>query len=174
MQVLKFGGSSVANAENISKVAHIVRREGARGRTIVVVSALGGITDLLLQGGRLAAAGDLAYKETVQTISQRHLDTTRALLPVTNQSSVLSQVMQRCNEIEDIYNGIYLLRECSDRTKDRILSYGELISSQLLSAFLASQEVANQWVDARELVVTNSQFTRALVDFGATNKKIES
>src|SRR5436305_10562649 len=109
MQVLKFGGSSVANATNINKVINIISEEVKKEPTVVVVSALGGITDLLLQCGTLAGKGDQAYKELVHEITRRHLDTAKALLPVTNQSSLLSHIMQRCNEIEDICNGIFLL-----------------------------------------------------------------
>src|SRR5438270_11414071 len=107
MQVLKFGGTSVANAENINKVTSIVQQAIARmqNKTIVVVSALGGVTDVLLQSGSLAASGDESYKDLLQKVEQRHLEAVKALIPVTQQSSVLSWVKQRCNEIEDICNG---------------------------------------------------------------------
>ena len=92
MQVLKFGGSSVANAENINKVVSIVNKAIQKERTIVVVSALGGITDTLIAAGTLASNGDEAYKEKLQLIEQRHLEAVKALVPVTKQSSVLSLV----------------------------------------------------------------------------------
>src|ERR1700712_463850 len=124
MQVLKFGGSSVASAENIKKVIAVIRDKSKAGRTVTVVSALGGITDLLLHCSELAAAGDEIYKEKIHEIEQRHLQAVRDLILVTNQSSVLSFVKTQCNEIEDILNGIFLLKELSARTKDRIVSYG--------------------------------------------------
>src|SRR2546423_15642604 len=99
MQVLKFGGSSVANDSNIKKVAEILQQEIKKDKSVVIVSALGGITDLLLKCGNLAAEGNEQYKEIAQQIAQRHLDTVKELLPVSNQSSLLSQVMQRCNEL---------------------------------------------------------------------------
>lgn len=172
MQVLKFGGTSVANAENINKVTSIVQKKLNQGKTIVVVSALGGITDLLLKCGTLAAKGDPAYKQLLQDITQRHLATVKSLLPVTNQSSILSQVMQQCNEIEDVCNGVFLLQELSVRTKDKIVSYGELLSSQIISAYLNCTGVKNTWVNARNLIITDSSFTKANVDFEQTNKKI--
>jgi aspartokinase/homoserine dehydrogenase 1 len=172
MQVLKFGGSSVANAENIRKVANILSEAVKKEKTVVVVSALGGITDLLLQCGTLAGKGDLRYKQLLQEISQRHLDTAKELLPIHNQSSMLSQIMQRSNEMEDICNGVYLLNEFSPRTKDRILSFGELISSQLLSAYLKASGHDNQWKDARELIQTDSSYTKATVDFTVTERLI--
>ena len=172
MQVLKFGGTSVANAENINKVSSIVQKKLETDKTIVVVSALGGVTDLLLKCGNMAAKGDAGYKQLLQEITQRHLATVKSLLPVTNQSSILSQVMQQCNEIEDVCNGVFLLQELSARTKDKIVSYGELLSSQIISAYLTCTGVQNTWVNARALVSTDSNFTKANVDFETTNKKI--
>lgn len=174
MQVLKFGGSSVANAENIKKVKAIIEQEAGRQKTIVVVSALGGITDVLIQCGQLAAASDLLYKQLLQQATRRHLDTIRELLPLTGQSGVLSQIMQLCNEIEDICNGIYLLKEFSDRTRDRILSYGELLSSQIIAAYLNSAGTTCRWKDARELIRTDSGYTRAVVDFAVTDQQIRA
>jgi aspartokinase/homoserine dehydrogenase 1 len=172
MQVLKFGGTSVANAENMNKVSSIVQQAMARlpqGKTIVVVSALGGVTDVLLQSGGLAAAGDESYKELLQKVEQRHLEAVKALIPVTQQSSVLSWVKQRCNEIEDICNGVFLLGELSARTKDRIVSFGELLSSKIIAARLNAQGVENIWADSRELIRTDSHFGSAVVDFSVTN-----
>jgi bifunctional aspartokinase / homoserine dehydrogenase 1 len=172
MQVLKFGGTSVANAENILKVIAIVQRAAQKDKTIVVVSAFGGITDALLQSGMLAANGDESYKELLQVSEQRHLDTVKALIPVSQQSSILSWVKQRCNEIEDICNGVFLLGELSPRTKDRVVSFGELLSSKIISERLKSLSLSNAWKDSRELIVTDSNFGFATVDFPATDKKI--
>src|SRR5574337_170754 len=148
MQILKFGGTSVANAENIRKVKDIIQlKKGAK--TVVIVSALGGVTDELLKCGSLAANSDSSYKENLQKLTERHLNTVKELLPLNNQSSVLSFVMQQFNEVEDICNGIFLLNDFSDRTKDRILSYGELISSKIISSYLASDGLPNKWVDVR-------------------------
>ncbi len=171
MQVLKFGGTSVANAENINKVVAIVQKALQQHKIIVVVSALGGVTDSLLLSGRLAASGDEQYKEVLKTVELRHLEAVKTLIPVTKQSSVLSWVKQRCNEIEDICNGVFLLGELSARTKDRIVSYGELLSSQIVSMRLKAIEVENTWTDMRELIVTDSNFGHAAVDFAATNAK---
>lgn len=168
MQVLKFGGSSVANAENISKVTEIIQKY-TTDKTIVVVSALGGITDLLIKAAELAEKADEIYKETLQEIERRHLETVKQLIPVQQQSSILSMVKRACNEVEDICNGIFLLGELSPRTKDRIVSYGELLSSQIIHAKLHSDEI--KWVDSRSLIVTNDNYGMAAVDFEATNKK---
>jgi bifunctional aspartokinase / homoserine dehydrogenase 1 len=172
MQVLKFGGTSVANAENINKVVAIVKESVKKDRTVVVVSALGGITDLLLGAAELAAGGSESYKERLSEIEQRHLDAVKQLMPVVHQSQLLSLVKKSCNEIEDICNGIYLLGELTPRSKDRISSYGEWISSQIVAAKLKAEKTDNTWKDARELITTNSVFTAAEVDFAVTNKKI--
>ena len=172
MQVLKFGGTSVANGENINKVVALVQEALKKDRTILIVSALGGITDTLIQAGQLAAAGDESYKEKLQEIEHRHLDTVKHLLPLTRQSSILSLVKQRCNEIEDICNGVFLLSELSARTRDKIVSYGELLSSLIISARFTALDVPNDWVDSRDLIVTDSQFGHATVDFPLTNRRI--
>jgi aspartokinase/homoserine dehydrogenase 1 len=174
MQVLKFGGTSVANAENINKVIEIAGHALKKDRTIVVASALGGITDALIQCGTLAAAGDEAYRDKLEEVAHRHLETVRVLIPLTQQSAVLSLVKKRCNEIEDICKGIFLLGELSDRTKDKIVSYGEILSSQIISARLSSLGISNLWKDAREIIQTDSQFGYALVDYETTNHKIKS
>ena len=173
MQVLKFGGTSVANANNINSVVSIVQaklREDAK--VAVILSALGGITDALLEAATLASVGDILYKEKLLAIEQRHLTVVKELIPLDKQSSVLSMVKKRCNEIEDTCNGVFLLKELSARTKDSIVSYGELLSSQIFAAKLKSVGINNTWKDARELIATSSDFGNATIDFAATNKNI--
>ncbi|MEO6313460.1 MAG: bifunctional aspartate kinase/homoserine dehydrogenase I [Chitinophagaceae bacterium] len=174
MQVLKFGGTSVANAENITKVVAIVQQALKKDKTIVVVSALGGITDTLISAATAAADGNEKYKDLLLEVEQRHLEVAKALIPVTQQSSVLSMVKKYCNEIEDICNGIFLLRELSARTKDRMVSYGELISSQVIAARFKTTHATSTWKDARHLIVTNADYGNAPVDFAATNQQIET
>lgn len=174
MQVLKFGGSSVANAENIKKVLTILQQKTAQNKMIVVVSALGGITDLILQCSKMAAAGDAEYKTHLQEIEQRHLQAVRELIPITIQSSILSFVKTQCNEIEDICKGIFVLQELSPAIKDRVVGYGELLSSKIIAAFLENNDLKAHWTDARKLITTDSTFGNALVDFETTNKKIVS
>lgn len=172
MQVLKFGGTSVANAENISKVISIVQAAAQKDTTVVVVSALGGVTDLLLNAAALAAEGNETYKEKLLTIEQRHMDAVKQLIPVASQSQLLSLVKKSCNEIEDICSGIFLLGELTARSRDRIGSYGEWLSSQIIAAAFRAQGTAAKWKDSRELITTNSAFTHAEVDFTVTNTKI--
>jgi aspartokinase/homoserine dehydrogenase 1 len=172
MIVLKFGGTSVANAENIDKVIGIVREKLKGDSLIVIVSALGGTTDALLQCGKLAAVSDETYKEKLQQIEQRHITTVKELIPVQHQSALLSMVKKMCNEIEDLCNGVFLLNELSPRTIDKLLSYGEVLSSQIIAAAFISREIEATWVDAKQVIKTNSDFGHALVDFALTNENI--
>lgn len=173
MQVLKFGGSSVANADNINKIVSILEERLKTEKLVVVVSALGGTTDALISSVLLASEGNELYKEELRKIENRHLDAVHQLLPVAQQSRVLSMVKQQCNEIEDICNGVFLLRELTPRTKDRIISYGELLSSQIISAKFQSAGFENKWADARNFIITNSHHGNAVVDFDSTNQKIQ-
>lgn len=164
----------MANAENINKVVSIIKAAIQRDKTVVVVSALGGVTDLLLSAASFAADGNEQYKEKLAVIEQRHLDTVKALIPATHQSSLLSLVKKSCNEIEDICNGIFMLGELTARTKDRIACYGEWLSSQIISAKLKADGISNEWKDTRQLIITNSNFTSAEVNFELTNARIRN
>lgn len=174
MQVLKFGGSSVANAENISKVAAIVSKAVQKESTILVVSALGGVTDQLIDIGVKAAAGNELYKEQIQLLENKHLDAVRALLHIQNQSATLSWVKQQLNELERVCDGIFLLGELSARIKDRLVSYGELLSSYIITAKLTELNLQPLWTDARQLIRTNDLYGNAVVLFDKTFTNIQA
>lgn len=174
MQVLKFGGSSVANAENINKVVAIVLRAIEKSPVVLVVSALGGVTDQLIQTGTLAANGNEEYKQQIKLLETKHLDAVRSLLPIQEQSATLSWVKQQLNELESLCDGIFLLGELSPRIKDRLVSYGELLSSYIISARLQSMQVKQQWVDSRKLIITNDQYGNAAVNFAKTEAAIRT
>ncbi|PVD53765.1 bifunctional aspartate kinase/homoserine dehydrogenase I [Terrimonas sp.] len=164
MQVLKFGGTSVGSADNIKKVIDIVRKALQKDRAVVVVSALGGTTDALLNAGALASNANEQYKDELQRIEQRHLEAVKQLIPVQQQSGMLSLVKKICNEIDDVCNGVFLLGELSARTKDRIASYGELMSSQIIAGAFNSAGTPALWKDARKLIRTNTNFGNAQVN----------
>lgn len=174
MQVLKFGGSSVANAENIGKVALIVSKAIQKDATILVVSALGGVTDQLIEIGIKAATGNESYKEQIQLLENKHLETVRSLLHIQNQSATLSWVKQQLNELERVCDGIFLLGELSARIKDRLVSYGELLSSYIITAKLAEMNLQPIWTDSRQLILTNEQYGNATVQLEKTYANIES
>jgi aspartokinase/homoserine dehydrogenase 1 len=172
MQVLKFGGSSVANAANMNKVVAIVLEAAKKETALLVVSAMGGVTDSLINSGTLAESGDETYKNILKDLEQKHLDTVRDLLPIQQQSATLSQVKQKFNELEAISDGVFLLGELSERTKDKMVSYGELLSSLMIAAKLKSCEDSTLWVDSRLLIRTNSTHGNAVVDNAITTENV--
>ena len=173
MQVLKFGGSSVANAKNMNQVVSIVLEAVKKEPLVLVLSAMGGVTDALLQTGSMAEAGNESYQQVLKGLEQKHLDAVRELLPIQQQSACLSQVKQKFNELEAISDGVFLLGELSERTRDRMVSYGEVLSSLIMAAKFQSIPIDQHWVDSRNLIKTNSHHGNALVDFGKTNQLIK-
>ena len=173
MKVLKFGGTSVANAQNIELVSRIVRNEAQNQPIAVVVSAFSGVTDLLLKASALASQKNEEYQDILQTIEQKHLDAVKDLIPISNQSSWLSFVKKQCNDIEDLCNGIFVLGEFTDRIRDKVASYGEYLSSNIIAAKLENEDADVFWADSRLYIKTNSNFTNAKVDFEETNQKLK-
>lgn len=170
MKVLKFGGSSVSNAENIRKVLSILEQE--KEPLAVVVSAFGKVTDLLLEASNLASAKDIQYKEILKTIEYRHIDATKELIPINDQSAILSQVKRMLNHLETLLDGCFLLGELSKKSSDAILSFGELLSSYIISEALKQKIKNTDFKDSRELIITNKHFGKATVDFSITNAMI--
>ena len=172
MKVLKFGGTSVANAQNIKLVLDIVQKQAKQDQLIVVVSALSKVTDLLLLASQKAAANDEGYKEIVAEIEKKHLDTLKELIPVSEQSSLLSHIKRIINHLETLLDGCYLLGELSPRTADTILSFGELLSSYIIAEALKQNLKNSSYKDSRELIKTNTNFGKAAVNFEITNPLI--
>ncbi len=173
MQVLKFGGTSVANAGNIIRVIDIVKNAVSNDKTIVVVSALGGVTDLLLDAASLASKGEESYKEKLTMIRQRHLDCIKELIRQTGRQALDDLLSDACKEIEGLCNGIFLLGELTPRSTDRLAHYGEWLSSQIIAAACKEKGLDVLWKDARELIQTNSAFGSAIVDFVVTGKQVK-
>ena len=173
MKVLKFGGSSVANAENIKKVVAIVKQPQYT-KAIVVVSALGGVTDSLISLATKASNGDESYKEILVELENRHIETVQSLLPINNQSACISAVKQHFNELEDVCEGVFRLGELSDRTKDKVVSYGELLSSKIISFYIQTSGTPIEWIDSRKAISTNSNYGFAAVDFAKTTEHVEA
>lgn len=171
MKVLKFGGSSVANSENINKVLQIVEKRSLEDRLVVAVSAFGKTTDQLIKGANLASQKDDSYKEVLQTLEKHHLDTIKALFPIKEQSSIISYCKQLLNQLETIYEGCYLLQELTPKTLAKISSFGELLSSYIISKS-ANVRFATAYKDSRELIIASDNYLNALVDFDVTNDNI--
>jgi aspartokinase/homoserine dehydrogenase 1 len=173
MQVLKFGGSSVGSPEAISKVIAIVKERVKTNQVIVVVSAMSGVTDQLILLAQSASQGNEAYKTIIQNLEQKHLDAVRALLPIQQQSGTLSMVKQLINEIESNCDGLFMLRELTMRMQDRLISYGEILSSKIIAAAFEAEGVDQVWLDSRAVIKTNSKYFNAVVDKELTNKTIQ-
>ncbi|URM35230.1 bifunctional aspartate kinase/homoserine dehydrogenase I [Flavobacterium anhuiense] len=173
MKVLKFGGTSVANAQNIKLVLDIVNQKAKQDQLVVVVSALSKVTDLLQLAAAKAAANDESFREVVAEIEKKHLDTLKELIPVSEQSSLLSHVKRIINHLETLLDGCFLLGELSPRTADTILSFGELLSSFIIAQ--AYQQISKDAVykDSRELIKTDNNFGKAAVNFEVSNKLIQ-
>ncbi len=174
MQVLKFGGSSVGTPEAISKVISIVKERVKTKQAIVVVSAMSGVTDQLILLAQSASQGNEAYKTIIQNLEQKHLDAVRALLPIQQQSGTLSMVKQLINEIESNCDGLFMLRELTMRMQDRLISYGEILSSKIIAAAFEAEGVDQVWLDSRAMIKTNSKYFNAVVDKDLTNKTIQA
>lgn len=169
MKVLKFGGSSVANAENIKKVVEILR--ATDGPAVVVLSAMQGTTDKLIDAGRLAERGDESYRTKIDEIRTLHISTIIELFAGDGQQ-IRDEITDRFAELEWLCRGVELIGELSARTLDNILSFGELLSTKIAAAYLTSIGVECEWADSRELIVTDSNFGFAAVDFRATNERV--
>ncbi|AVI51177.1 bifunctional aspartate kinase/homoserine dehydrogenase I [Pukyongia salina] len=171
MQVLKFGGTSVANAENINKVVDILKNKSVEAPVIAVVSALGGMTDTLQQAGELANAKDQQYIQLWESIKERHLETASQL---GLGSETKDEINQRLNELKEIYHGIFLINEFTTKTRDKVLSYGELLSAFIISNCLKNELDGTELKDSRELIVTDSNYTNARVMDDVTSQNIRS
>ena len=172
MKVLKFGGSSVANAENIGKVIEIVKRAAADDACVVVLSAMQGTTDSLIEMGRAAEHGDDGFIARLTEIRDKHRDAIETLFQNGDTSTVGEFVDSILHELESITEGVRRVRELTPKTLDRVLSFGEIASSRMVAAKLAAEGIENEWHDSRLLIRTDSNHGFAAVDLSETNKRI--
>lgn len=172
MKTLKFGGSSVATPERIATVGQIVIEAARHEDVIVVVSAFGGITNLLLESARLAERGE-SYRQGFDSIARRHRSAVDALLTGTRRRRTRAAVDERLAELRDVLHGISLLRHAPPRALDLTASFGERLSALIVAAYLDRFRPA-ALVDAREVIVTDDDFTQAAVQFGPTNRAIRA
>ena len=130
MKVLKFGGTSVGSVQSISCLKKIVENEAGQQPVIVVVSALGGITDQLLATAKMAQQGDESYMAQLQVMRQRHHSMADTLVADRSKHDTLATVIDTLfDELKSIYYGVYLIRDLSSKTQNAIVSYGERLSS---------------------------------------------
>ncbi len=169
MNVLKFGGTSVANAGNITKALAIVENSSKNDRLAVVVSAFSGVTDLLVLAAAHAAAKNKDYKTIVSQIEQKHKEAIDELIALPEQRELIDSVNGNINELKTLLDGCFLLGELSNRTSDAILGFGELLSSQIIAKALQQKIKDAAYKDSCEIIKTNNNFGKAVVDFDLTN-----
>ena len=166
MKVLKFGGTSVGTVESLRNVKAIV--EGQSEPVIVVVSALGGITDQLINTARLAAQGDISYLENYARIVDRHHKVIDGIVPEHSRLDVQSIVNPLLEELGNIYRGVNLIKELSDRTLDIIVSYGERLSSVIISRIIDGAT----HLDSRNFIKTEKQWNKHVLDNDTTQRRV--
>ena len=171
MHILKFGGSSVGTVESIKQVIAIIDNHRQQNTPIVVVcSAMGGVTNQLIEIGRMAITGETDYMELVRRIEDRHFNIIKALIPVKEQGKVVAHVRGIINELEDLLRGVSLIRELTPRTHDLITSFGERLSTTIITECVRSAGIAAQFLDARTIIKTDAQFGQAEVNYTLTNE----
>ncbi|MUU77282.1 bifunctional aspartate kinase/homoserine dehydrogenase I [Winogradskyella endarachnes] len=182
MKVLKFGGTSVGSAENINKVITILDQQSKNTNIAVVVSAVGGITDKLLEAANLACNKNEAYKQKYDVIWSIHNKVIEGLFEnsandneIKKQRDSLSDIIsEKLNDLKSLLNGIYLINELSPKTKDKLLSFGEALSSTIIYHTLKSRSLDAALKNSQEVIVTDSNFNNAIVNFEVTNSNIQN
>jgi len=172
MQVLKFGGSSVANAENMSKVVDIVANAVDRDRTILVASAISGCTDTLIKIGTLASQRDESYKGLIEELQEKHHVIIRDFLPLEKQAESQEVCDSLFDSLRSIAQGVFLLGELSPASLDAIQGFGELWSTKILATKLASIGIATKWIDSRNIIRTVAKGDKNIVDVQKTYSRI--
>lgn len=166
MKVLKFGGSSVGTAQNIRSVKHIV--EATDHPVIVVVSALGGVTDQLLRLSRKASVGDISYHAEVEVLQHRHHQLIMDVIAPEKQAPLMAEIDVLINELRSILYGVCLIQDLTQKTEDAIVAYGERLSSLICASLIdgASHK------DSRTFIKTTKENDKHVVDFELTNRLI--
>jgi len=172
MLVLKFGGTSLANAERIGEVADIVSRLYRKEKKIAVVcSALGGVTDELIRMSRFAASQNEDYIELFRQIRNRHAECV-AGLGMKKNKSLHDFIESVFAELHDILHGVFLVRELSPRTLDFISGQGEILSSKIVAHYFNRRRIPSDFMDARNYIRTDENFGSARVNFTVSNRNI--
>lgn len=167
MKVMKFGGTSVGSVSSVLSVKKIV--EAVNEDVIVVVSALGGITDKLIKTSRMAAVGDASYEKEMKEIVNRHIEMVYTVIPAGHEREILlDQVNELLSELKDIFQGIYLIHDLSPKTSAAIVSYGERLSSIIVAALIDGAK----WFDSRTFIKTEKKHNKHILDSDLTTQLV--
>ncbi|MDG2368102.1 MAG: bifunctional aspartate kinase/homoserine dehydrogenase I [Flavobacteriaceae bacterium] len=170
MIVIKFGGSSISSSKNIEKSLRIINNY--KGNVIVFFSAFGGITNLLLECGKLASLQNKEYLNKLEEVKEKHLHICKSLFDINNQSPILSFVQQNLNHLESILEGVYNLKEFSNKSSATIAGFGELMSHHIIGKLGESRGLDFLVKDSREIITTKLvKVNNNQVDFDLTKKK---
>lgn len=174
--VMKFGGTSVGSVDALNQAARIVKTQDARWENlVVVVSAMSGVTNMLLQCAQAVAQGDQAtYTRLIDAIRTRHLQTVQELISGPDEQQALVDVVDELiHELNIICSSAYVLGEVTPRAVDAICSFGERINARVFSVLLSQLGLASQAMDATELIVTDNNFQHAHPIMDATRIKVQ-
>ena len=175
MHILKFGGTSVGSVESIRQVIRIVTAHRQQETPIaVVLSAMSGVTNQLIEIGRMATDGQPDYMDLVRRIEDRHFNVVKALVPIKEQGKIVGAIRGTVNELEDLLRGVSLIRELTPRTMDLIMSFGERLSNLVVAECTKAGGLPAVFCDARELIKTDAQFGHAEVNYTATNPLVQA
>lgn len=174
MKVLKFGGTSIKNAERIQNVGEIIRSKSNADELFVVVSAFGGITDLLNATAEAAVRNDRAYLKSLELIKNTHYGIVDTLFEGAVHDEIMVIVNKYFARLSEIFHGISLVKDLAPKTTNQILSYGERLSARIISAYLSSTDLPAEYLDSREVVKTDSIYSAANVNFRKTNRRIKN
>lgn len=174
MQVLKFGGTSVANATNMSKVVDIVTKAVSRDRTILVCSAISKCTDTLIEIGRRAASGEGSYRNLIDDLQEKHHAIISELLPTECYAEVAAMCDDIFSDLRAIAHGVCLVRELSATSLDAIQGCGELLSTKIIAKRFALNGIRTLWVDSRDIIRTRVVDNKTLVDTTITYAAVQS
>ena len=171
MKVLKFGGTSVGSVKSILSLKRIVEKEARKQPIVVVVSALGGITDMLISTSRLAQEGKDEWKEQFEQMVDRHHKMRDTIITDTNERDMLfNKVDSLFEQLHSIYFGVYLIHDLSKKTLDAIVSYGERLSSNIVSTLVKG----SRWMDSRDFIKTTiSPNGKIILDTDLTNHLVK-
>ena len=169
MKVLKFGGTSVANSDSLEKVTSIISNQSEK--IIVVVSALGGVTDLLFKSMQKALNGDETFSSEIEIIEEKHLELIKKSIKIINHSKIISYLKKILNQLETTLDGIIALRELTPKTISKIYSYGEILSSKIILEILKENELDVVLLDSRNIIITENKNNKDIVDWKKTSNK---
>ena len=170
MRVLKFGGTSVGSVKSILSLKRIVENAARHQPVVVVVSALGGITDKLIATARLAVSGDSRWRQSFEEMVDRHHKMIDTIITDPNSREYLFNTVDALFEqLNSIYFGVYLIHDLSPKTQDAIVSYGERISSNIVAVLVKG----SKWMDARSFIKTYKLHGKNMLDSLLTNKLVE-